>query len=301
MKFLKTVVTAGLVLASSVAAHATNSAQAWLENYYKNPQPAQLVPHVYELSRDGYFTTAGQPAIAIGFFAAVFAQNPAKVDQWFAQFRDLPVADQRLLASALWQSGNEKGREQLLRLSRDSGLGSEIARLVNQPATSLAQSPVRSLSSMNLQWGAFLATGSEQHITSILAALGRGETLLRELRELDDAIAAAIDYAGENSVILVTGLTSTGGLNLNAFSFAPDRGIAVLGSSPAGVPAITWSTGPGSPASPDTVSLEPVASRTERPQIVAEDNLVVATGPGTEPIAGFLDLATLGQWLRTML
>jgi hypothetical protein len=34
---------------------------------------------------------------------------------------------------------------------------------------------------------------------------------------------------------------------------------------------------------------------------VAEDNLVVASGPGTEPIAGFLDLATLGQWLRTML
>lgn len=180
MKSLKTVVTAGLALAFSVAAHATNSSQAWLENYYKNPQPAQLVPHVYELSREGYFTTSGQPAIAIGFFAAVFAQNPAKVDQWFAQFRDLPVADQRLLASALWQSGNEKGREQLLRLSRDSGLGSEIARLVNQPATSLAQSPVRSLSAMNLQWGAFLATGSEQHVTNILAALGRGE---RELTE----------------------------------------------------------------------------------------------------------------------
>jgi len=133
------------------------------------------------------------------------------------------------------------------------------------------------------------------------AELGRGETLLREMRELDDAIGAALDYAGENSVILVAGLSSTGGLNLNAFSFAPDRGIAVLGSSPAGVPAITWSTGPGSPVSPDTVALEPVASRTDRPQIVAEDNLVVATGPGTEPVKGFLDLATLGQWLRTML
>lgn len=133
------------------------------------------------------------------------------------------------------------------------------------------------------------------------AEVGRGETLLRELSELDEAIGAALDYAGENSVILVTGLTSTGGLTLNAFSFAPDRGIAVLGSSPAGVPAITWSTGPGSAASPDTVSVEPVASRTERPQVVAEDNLVVASGPGTEPIAGFLDLATLGQWLRTML
>ena len=180
MKFVKSVVTAGLALALSVAAHATSSAQAWLENYYKNPQPAQLVANVYDLSQEGYFTTAGQPAIAIGFFAAVFAQNPAKVDQWFAQFRDLPVADQRLLASALWQSGNAKGREQLVRLSNDSGLRSEVVRLAHQPATSLAQTPVRSSSSMNLQWGAFLATGSEQHVTSILTALGRGEPELTE-------------------------------------------------------------------------------------------------------------------------
>ena len=180
MKFVKSVVTAGLALALSVAAHATSSAQAWLENYYKNPQPAQLVANVYDLSQEGYFTTAGQPAIAIGFFAAVFAQNPAKVDQWFAQFRDLPVADQRLLASALWQSGNAKGREQLVRLSNDSGLRLEVVRLAHQPATSLAQTPVRSSSSMNLQWGAFLATGSEQHVTSILTALGRGEPELTE-------------------------------------------------------------------------------------------------------------------------
>lgn len=180
MKFVKSVVTAGLALALSVAAHATSSAQAWLENYYKNPQPAQLVANVYDLSQEGYFTTADQPAIAIGFFAAVFAQNPAKVDQWFAQFRDLPVADQRLLASALWQSGNAKGREQLVRLSNDSGLRSEVVRLAHQPATSLAQTPVRSSSSMNLQWGAFLATGSEQHVTSILTALGRGEPELTE-------------------------------------------------------------------------------------------------------------------------
>ena len=180
MKFVKSVVTAGLALALSVAAHATSSAQAWLENYYKNPQPAQLVANVYDLSQESYFTTADQPAIAIGFFAAVFAQNPAKVDQWFAQFRDLPVADQRLLASALWQSGNAKGREQLVRLSNDSGLRSEVVRLAHQPATSLAQTPVRSSSSMNLQWGAFLATGSEQHVTSILTALGRGEPELTE-------------------------------------------------------------------------------------------------------------------------
>lgn len=186
MKFVKTLFVASLALAASLAARADNSAQAWLENYYKNPQPAQLVSRVYDLSQDGYFNTAGQPAIAIGFFAEVFAQNPAKVDQWFASFRDLPMSDQRLLASALWQSGNAKGRAELLRVSQDSSIRPEIARLVAQPAVSVADTPVRSPSSMNLQWGAFLATGNEKNVTSILTALGRGE------RDLTDAARYAL-------------------------------------------------------------------------------------------------------------
>ena len=178
MKFVKTLFVVGLALASSFAARADSSAQAWLENYYKNPQPAHLVSRVYDLSAQGYFTGNGQPAIAIGFFAQVFAQNPAKVDQWFAEFRDLPISDQRLMASALWQSGNPAGRAELLRVSADSTIRAEIAKLANQPAPSVANTPVRSASSMNLQWGAFLATGDQQNVTNILAALGRGESEL---------------------------------------------------------------------------------------------------------------------------
>ncbi len=186
MKFVKTLLVASLALASALAARADNSAQAWLENYYKNPQPAQLVARVYDLSQDGYFNGAGQPAVAIGFFAEVFAKNPAKVDQWFASFRDLPIADQRMLASALWQSGNAKGRAELVRVSADSSVRPQIARLAAQPVVSVASTPVRSASSMNLQWGAFLATGDETHVTSILAALGRGE------RDLTDTARYAL-------------------------------------------------------------------------------------------------------------
>lgn len=186
MKFVKTLLVASLALASSLAARADNSAQAWLENYYKNPQPDLLVARVYDLSQVGYFNGAGQPAIAIGFFAEVFAQNPAKVDQWFASFGDLPQSEQRLLASALWQSGNAKGRSELLRMSADSSIRTQIARLAAEPVMPVASTPVRSASSMNLQWGAFLASGNEQHITSILAALGRGE------RDLTDTARYAL-------------------------------------------------------------------------------------------------------------
>ena len=131
------------------------------------------------------------------------------------------------------------------------------------------------------------------------AELGRGESLLREYAELDAAVATALDYAGESALILVSGLSNTGGLRLNAFSFAPDRGIAVLGPSSGGTPALTWSTGPGRPeAEPGSATLETVAAPSERPQPVAEDVLVLGSGPGSEKIPNFPDLTDLNAILR---
>jgi hypothetical protein len=100
-------------------------------------------------------------------------------------------------------------------------------------------------------------------------------------------------------LIVVSGLANTGGLRLNAFSFAPDRGIAVLGPSTAGVPALTWSTGPGTPpAEPGTAILQAIAAQSDRPQPVAEDVLVLASGPGSEKIPNFPDLTDLHAILR---
>jgi alkaline phosphatase len=107
------------------------------------------------------------------------------------------------------------------------------------------------------------------------AQLGRGETLLREIGELDQAVSAARQYAGENALILVAGLGNTGGLQLNAYSFAADRGIAVLGPSSAGLPALTWSTGPAPKA--DSAPLQAVSAPSDHPQPVAEDALLFST------------------------
>lgn len=146
-----------------------------MNSFYQSSDSAGLVRHVYTLSRDGYFERDGAVAMSIGFFSQVFAANPAKVGSWFAQFRELPREHQRLMAAALWYAGNPKGQRLLSRLSSDSEYADEIAQLVARGATSVAETPVLSETSMNLQWGAFLATGGDQHVTNILAAIGRGE------------------------------------------------------------------------------------------------------------------------------
>ncbi|HEX2853508.1 MAG TPA: hypothetical protein VHO24_09735 [Opitutaceae bacterium] len=172
MKTLKFVFAAALLVASSLAARADVSAQAWLESYYLNPQPEQLGTAVRALSRQGYFEKPGHTAIAIGFLSTVFAQNPQRVDGWLTEFNGLPLHHHRLIASALWQAGHPMGAQLLRTLSERSTVAAEVQQLAAKPSLPVADTPVLSPSSMNLQWGAFLATGNERHVIAIFDGIG---------------------------------------------------------------------------------------------------------------------------------
>lgn len=166
-----------LSFASPLAAAPTRDWSNWVAHYYENPQPEKVVTAVYALSRAGYFEEAGQPATAIGFLATVFAQNPEQVGQWAAAFRDLPAAHQRLVAAALWYSGVPAGQDYVRAQVRsaDPAVRAEVAQLVTSNAPTLASTAVLSESSLNLQWGAFVASGNPQHVVNVLTALGSGE------------------------------------------------------------------------------------------------------------------------------
>lgn len=159
--------------ASALASSPSSPAEQWLNNYYQHPAPERFTSAMLELSKNGYFEEAGHVPLAIGFVATVFAQNPDKVQSWLGVGRVLPVAHQRILISALWYSGNPKGADYLRVYSRDCepDLRASIDELLNS-APSISNAAVQSVASMNLQWGAFLATGDTAPVRSILAALG---------------------------------------------------------------------------------------------------------------------------------
>ena len=175
MKTLLRLLLAGFALASAAALRAEISAQAWLETYYLNPQPAQVPAAIERLSREGYFERAENTAVAIGFLSTVFAQNPGKVEGWLDQLNTLPARDQRLLAAALWQSGHPLGANWLRLLAQKSPVRSEVERLANTPSQRVVDTTVRSPSSMRLQWGAFLASGDGRHVVAILDGFGLNE------------------------------------------------------------------------------------------------------------------------------
>ncbi|MEO5958094.1 MAG: hypothetical protein ABIR80_03175, partial [Opitutaceae bacterium] len=143
-------------------------------HYYENPRPDDLIPSVYALSRTGYFESVGQPAVALGFLATVFAQNPQKVSYWLAQTSALPLQHRRILAAAAWKSGHVAGARLMQEMSAsfDRDLHGEVHQLLVSGSEPVLNTPVVSSSSMNFQWGAFLASGDERCIVNVLTALG---------------------------------------------------------------------------------------------------------------------------------
>lgn len=184
MKILRILLATSTTLAAFSSLQAVDTASTakpawqWVANYYQNPRPDDLITAVYSLSRSGYFESVGQPATAIGFFTTVFAQNPQRVSYWLAQTSALPEQHRRILAAAAWKSGSATGARLLRELadSTDASVRSGIHELLINGSEPVGNTPVLSASSMNLQWGAFLASGNERHIVNVLTALGSGQS-----------------------------------------------------------------------------------------------------------------------------
>lgn len=126
------------------------------------------------------------------------------------------------------------------------------------------------------------------------ATQNEAERMMKELITVDEAVGEAMAYAGENSLIIVAGKQSIGGLRLNGYPFRNDKGLSITGINSQGVPSLTWSTGPNSqqpPAAtePQQPSKEPSAFAAPAAVGVAEDTISVSSGPGSETLTGFKD------------
>jgi alkaline phosphatase len=206
-----------------------------------------------------------------------------------------------------------------------AGFFSEGSLAFSNQIESGSQQP--SLSDMVRRAIEFLQVDSHGYVLVVDAALAttaaennEGERLINETISLDHAINTAVKYAGDKSLILVAGKHATGGMSLNGYPLVQDHGVALLGVSASGQPAITWATGPNGPmppappAPPSTGSeappaprlssgakSEPAAFQAASALNTAEDVLVVGRGAGAEKLHGFLDNTEIFRILRDAL
>jgi len=132
------------------------------------------------------------------------------------------------------------------------------------------------------------------------AERNEGERTLIETVALDHAVATATRYSGEKSLIVAVGKHGVGGLTLNGTPLRADHGVALLGTTPAGYPALTWSTGPNGPSdkpSPRSRT-EPAAFLQASALPTVEDVVAVARGTGAEKLRGLIDSPELFELIR---
>lgn len=132
-----------------------------------------------------------------------------------------------------------------------------------------------------------------------------GEHTLQETLELDRAVALALQYAGEKTLVVVAGGESVGGMALNGYPLRQDHGVSLLGMNAAGLPSVTWSTGPAGPqtmaaggSNPAKGPAGPAAFYAPYAASVADDVIGAGFGPGSEKLRGFLDNTAVFELLR---
>jgi len=127
------------------------------------------------------------------------------------------------------------------------------------------------------------------------ASKNQGERTLNEILQLDAAVKTAIEYAGENSLILVVGRTNPGGLQLSGYPFRQDSGMALLGRNIDGLPYLAWASGPSIDPNQPAAAAAPAALP------VASDVLGLGVGPGSEALEGFGDTTEVAEIIRKQL
>lgn len=159
----------------------------------------------------------------------------------------------------------------------------------------------------------------DAELISRAAAQNDGEHVLTETVDMDRAVATAMRYAGDKSVIVAAGIHATGGMTLNGYPLRQEHGVGLLGVNAFGYPAIAWATGPmgpqkfaaaaapavsgtqpapqASPAQQAPIS-EPAALFTPTALDSAQDVIAIGRGPGTEAIKGEIDNTALFQILQ---
>jgi alkaline phosphatase len=311
-----------------------------------NPK-GKTIENILELARQrgravGIVTTGGLTDASIAAFYA-HVQKSSELDVIAQQFADNAPMDVALGGGARdftpeAKSGHRKdGRDLLLEMK---GKGAEILRsksdLENAPIFTTAPR-VGVFADGDLAYSNQIEAGSQEpslpdmvrraieflqvhqsgyvlvvdaELISRAAEQNDGQHVLTETVDMDNAIATALRYAGDNSVVMAIGKHATGGMTMNGYPLRQEHGVGLLGINALGYPAIAWATGPngpqkqapgasGSPApAPFADENQPAAYYT-RPSAIdsAQDVLAIGKGPGTEALHGVIDNTEIFQIL----
>lgn len=240
--------------------------------------------------------------LAFGGGASAFSQKPAAGSDLLSQLRSSKV--DIFTTKAELEAAGSYWTHRVFGLFGPADLphADQIESGSQQP--SLADMVRRAIEFLQNERGGYLLIVDAALVTRA-AERNEGERTLVETVAFDHAVATASRYAGEKSLIVAAAKRGVGGLSLNGSPLRADHGVALLGLTPAGYPALTWATGPNGPSDKAPASprarTEPAASAQPAALGKAEDVIAVARGIGAEKLRGIIDSTELFELIRDAL
>lgn len=145
----------------------------WMMFYYKKPLPDDFPCWLKSASAEGMLKDEKRQFPFLGFAATVFAANPDKIPKWMGTIDALPKHDRKTVLIALWLSGTKASRDAISVKSRKKLLrGRNYFNFqTRREPPSLDEINVCYGRFLDIQWGRFLASGSEKPIKNVISIL----------------------------------------------------------------------------------------------------------------------------------
>ena len=161
----------------------SNEAQVfdWFTYYYRKPEPTRVAQAVRFMSEAGLFKDVNVAPPVIGFLAGVLGSAPGKARELSTELLFLPEREQPIIVRAIWYSGLADARsilgELLPSLPSERRYIEEL--LSHNPPRVTELEPEQGSWVMDMLWGFFMATGSEEPVARIIGVL-KSRTIQRD-------------------------------------------------------------------------------------------------------------------------
>ncbi len=144
----------------------------WMTRYYQNPSPNEFINWLQQLSAEGLLRNEKKQFPFLGFAATVFNINADKVSEWIKVIDSFPKQDKKTILVALWLSDTKESRDALSDTVHKKVLqGHNYFHFdMQQPPPNLNEID-KYWGFLDIQWGRFLASGSEEPIVQIVSIL----------------------------------------------------------------------------------------------------------------------------------
>jgi hypothetical protein len=146
---------------------------AWMNSYRQNPEPQRLAEAVRSMVGTGAVKDLDQAGVYVGFVAGVIGSNPDNAERLVASLFPLDPHDQVIVIRAIAYSGLPDWQQLLGKfVERMPARRVLIERYMFGKKPTLSDLPFEdNTQAIDINWGYYFATGSDEPLRRILSAL----------------------------------------------------------------------------------------------------------------------------------